>query len=58
MNRRPESAEDELLVERFEIVDTEQSGGSEPDGEPSGGDESSEDEERPDVIWEGGPEKK
>jgi hypothetical protein len=58
MIHQEESAGDELLVERFEIVDTEQPGESESEGESADGGDSGEDEERKKVIWEGDPKKK
>ena len=55
MTYQAEATDEELLVEHLEIVDTEQTGGSESqdgssDGEGNG-------EEPDEITWQGGPDK-
>jgi hypothetical protein len=56
MTRQKEALDEELFVERLEIVDTEQSGGSES-GDGSSDDGENE-ENHDDITWQGGPDKK
>jgi hypothetical protein len=62
MTHQREAADEELLIERLEIFDSEQSGGSES-GEGSSGDGGSGDSggdgdgDGDEVIWQGGPKK-